>query len=116
MISYELLLLLMCMMCSFQNISCCEVCLPTSDLPHKAKLTCVIPADSGDNVHQSKDVLASVVNISPEGTIRFWPNISSPGIFIESTVGCRGKEFHTLTSLPVRVKLFINGVLSIPGV
>ena len=66
-----------------------------------------MPAETGDIQYASKDILASVVNISPEGVIRFWPNISSPGIFVESSVGCRGKEFHTLTAFPVRLTLFL---------
>lgn len=83
-----------------KTISCCELCLPTSELHHKAKLTCIIPADSGDNPYSSKDVLASVINVSPEGIIRFWPNISTPGLFVEASAGHKGKEFHTLAPLP----------------
>ncbi|XP_065057550.1 nuclear pore complex protein Nup133-like isoform X2 [Rhopilema esculentum] len=83
-----------------KNISCCELPLPTSDLYHKARLTCVMPLDTGDGQQHPRDSMASVVNISPGGTIRFWPNIANPSIFVESSAGHRGKEFHCLAALP----------------
>ena len=84
-----------------QNITCCELFLPTSELHHKAGLTSVISVGSRDGQQSAKDSSASVINVSPEGTIRFWPNIANPGIFLESAAGLRGKEFHMVASFPV---------------
>ena len=62
-----------------------------------------MPLDTGDGQQHTKDSMASVVNISPGGTVRFWPNIANPSIFVESSAGHRGKEFHCLAALPVSI-------------
>ena len=47
----------------------------------------------------------SIMSVSPEGIVRFWPNLSSPGIFIESMTGLSGKECYML--VPVLVSHFL---------
>ncbi|XP_033628946.1 nuclear pore complex protein Nup133-like [Asterias rubens] len=69
---------------------CKELSLPPSELSHKADLVCLIPA-SRDN--QSVTVMA----VSPEGIIRYWPNIASEGTYSESSADLNGEECFSLT-------------------
>ena len=76
--------------------SCCcyELQLPPSDLAHKADLVCVL-----DNSQNSQSV-PSTIAVTPEGIVRFWPNIAYEGHSIESIASdLQGQECASLTDI-----------------
>lgn len=72
---------------------CYELQLPPSDLSHKADLVCVF-----DN--NEKCQVPSTIAVSPEGIIRFWPNIAYEGHSIETVANdLQGQECISLTDM-----------------
>ena len=64
-----------------------ELTLPPSDVAHNARLI---------NVIADKSVMA----VSPEGTVRFWPNLAHETAFIELSVAeLQGQECFSLTNI-----------------
>lgn len=70
---------------STRTVFCKELTLPPSDLAHNADRVCVIPSVT-DN--QS----ASCIAVSPEGIVRYWPNIAYEGSSTEISAELRGDE------------------------
>ncbi|KAH9519639.1 hypothetical protein Btru_003224 [Bulinus truncatus] len=66
-----------------KNVNCKELTLPPSDLAHSAERVCVIP-----NENQS----AACVAVSPEGVVRYWPNIAFESNIAEISAELRGEE------------------------
>lgn len=79
---------------------CYELQLPQSDLVHKAELIQVffMPVNPNASTRDSITVPAALV-ISPEGTIRFWFNITSERYAESSIVDMQGQEFCTLVPI-----------------
>ncbi len=76
------------------SCSCYELQLPPSDLSHKADLVCVF-----DN-HEKSQSVPSTMAVSPEGIIRFWPNIAYEGHSIETiATDLQGQECISLTDI-----------------
>lgn len=81
---------------------CYELHLPQSDLVHKADLiqAFFMPANLNSSTRDLSAIPAALV-ISPEGTVRFWSNITSER-YVESSVvdmNSEGQEFCTLAPL-----------------
>ncbi|XP_062580691.1 nuclear pore complex protein Nup133-like isoform X2 [Saccostrea cucullata] len=70
---------------SARTIFCKELTLPPSDLAHNADRVCVIPS------HTEKQS-ASCIAVSPEGVVRYWPNIAYEGSSTEISAELRGDE------------------------
>jgi len=73
-----------------------ELQLPPTELHHKASLVCL--SDLSSDGMSSK---FSLLVVSPEGNIRFWPDISKPQIFNEVNMSLAGKLCHSASSLQV---------------
>ena len=84
----------------FQNVLCKELTLPPSDLAHSAARVCVIPS-SGDS--QS----AACVAVSPEGVVRYWPNIAYEASSSEISAELKGEECDCVVNLAVSYKYHI---------
>ena len=77
-----------------RNCSCYELQLPPSDLSHKADLVCVL--DCG----KRSQSVPSTIAVTPEGTIRYWPNIAYDGHSIETIASdIQGQECSLLTDI-----------------
>ena len=73
---------------------CFELKLPPSDVAHKADLVCVF--NTNEHLHQNPSTIA----VSPEGIIRFWPNIAYEGVSIEATASdLQGQECMQLLDI-----------------
>lgn len=71
-----------------------ELQLPASDLLHKADLISLMPPQS------STTSTPGVIAVSPEGIIRYWPNVAHSGHSIETVVtDLQGQECYSLTSI-----------------
>ena len=76
-----------------KSVFCKELTLPPSDLAHNSDRVCVIPSKSD---HHS----ASCVAVSPEGIVRYWPNIAYEGSSVEISAELRGEECQCVVYLP----------------
>ncbi|CAG2211757.1 NUP133 [Mytilus edulis] len=76
-----------------RSVFCKELTLPPSDLAHNSDRVCVIPNNSD---HQS----ASCIAVSPEGIVRYWPNIANEGSSVEISAELRGEECQCVVCLP----------------
>ncbi|XP_012939982.1 nuclear pore complex protein Nup133 [Aplysia californica] len=70
---------------SSRNIQCKELILPASDLAHSAERVCVIPSE-----HPGQP--AACVAVSPEGVVRYWPNIAFESSTAEISAELKGEE------------------------
>lgn len=77
-----------------QTVFCKELTLPPSDLAHNAERVCVIPSVSD---RQS----ASCIAVSPEGIVRYWPNIAYEGSSTEISAELRGDECASVVNFEV---------------
>ncbi|XP_059094944.1 nuclear pore complex protein Nup133-like [Tigriopus californicus] len=73
------------------NAACRELTLPASDVAHHARLINVFAWHE----NQTPSCLA----VSPEGLVRFWPNIAHPSSSTEVSADLQGQECHSLTDL-----------------
>ena len=83
-----------------QLASCFELQLSPSELTHSADLTCIMQ-NMPSEITPSVNIKTSVMNVSPEGSLRFWQNITRPAIVLESNLDLGGKICHKL--LPIMV-------------
>lgn len=67
---------------------CYELTLPQSDLAHRADLVSVFC--SGSHV-------PSCIAVSPEGVVRYWPNVSHEGVSVEIMAELQGQECDSVT-------------------
>jgi len=79
--------------------SCIELLLPATELRHKASLSCVILPQGNKDPVSAVNTNISFVHISPEGIVRFWPNLARVSIFSESNLELDGKDCHQLLNL-----------------
>lgn len=61
---------------------CYELALPQSDISHKAELVCVFSSVVGE--HKAK--FPSALAVSPEGLMRYWPNVSQESNTLDEPV------------------------------
>lgn len=59
--------------------------LPPSDLAHSAERVCIIPSENEGQP-------AACVAVSPEGIVRYWPNIAFESSTAEISAELRGEE------------------------
>lgn len=74
---------------------CYELLLPPSDIAHRAELVCVV------GTLQHRNCFPAALAVSPEGSIRYWPNISQGNNTIDSivTADLQGQECLTLVDI-----------------
>lgn len=85
---------------------CRELTLPPSDLAHKAELVHLFLTE------ESK--LPSALAVSPEGLVRYWPNINHEGSSVDAVADLQGQECYSLTSVFVSIcKIFLTVKLDI---
>ncbi|KAK3702667.1 hypothetical protein RRG08_042655 [Elysia crispata] len=65
--------------------ACKELTLPPSDLAHSAERVCLIPS-------RSEGQPAACVAVSPEGVVRYWPNIAFEASTAEISAELQGEE------------------------
>lgn len=75
-----------------RNILCKELTLPPSDLAHNASRVCVIP----NNIDSQT---ASCIAVSPEGVVRYWPNIAYEASSMEISAELKGEECDSIVNL-----------------
>ena len=93
-----------CHVCNqqFQGIQCKELTLPPSDLAHSAARVCVLAA-SGDGQP------TACVAVSPEGVVRYWPNIAYEASTSEISAELKGEECACVVHFQVGCTLyFVN--------
>eukprot|EP00095_Tigriopus_kingsejongensis_P004237 maker-scaffold711_size108467-snap-gene-0.25 protein:Tk04237 transcript:maker-scaffold711_size108467-snap-gene-0.25-mRNA-1 annotation:"hypothetical protein LOTGIDRAFT_233315" len=73
------------------NSTCRELSLPASDVSHHARLVNVFAAH--------ENVTPSCLAVSPEGMVRFWPNIAHPSTSTEVSTDLQGQECYSLTDV-----------------
>lgn len=73
------------------NSQCRELTLPSSDLAYRAELV-VIFCTPGSQV-------PSCIAVSPEGIVRYWPNIGHEGSSFEMNAELQGQECDSLTDI-----------------
>jgi len=77
--------------------ACFELDLPPSDLSHKAELVTLILPDS--TKHSERNAVG-LIAVSPEGSLRYWPNVAYESHSIETSVSdIHGEECFMLTNL-----------------
>lgn len=82
-----------------QNVHCKELTLPPSDLAHSAERVCVIPSDNDSQP-------AACVAVSPEGVVRYWPNIAFESSTAEISAELRGEECAKVINFQVELLLY----------
>ncbi|XP_077996932.1 nuclear pore complex protein Nup133-like isoform X2 [Glandiceps talaboti] len=74
---------------------CKELPLPPSDLSHKADLVSVVAASDGGPT-------VSVMAVTPDGIIRYWPSLTNEGAFVETSADLNGEECFSLTAVQLQ--------------
>ena len=69
----------------FQAVLCKELTLPPSDLAHSAERVCVLPGETDSQP-------TACIAVSPEGVVRYWPNIASESSTAEISAELKGEE------------------------
>ena len=90
-----------CHLCNqyFQGIQCKELTLPPSDLAHSAARVCVLAA-SGEGQP------TACVAVSPEGVVRYWPNIAYEASTSEISAELKGEECACVVHFQVGCTLY----------
>jgi len=66
-------------------VLCKELTLPPSDLAHSAERVCVLPGETDSQP-------TACIAVSPEGVVRYWPNIASESSTAEISAELKGEE------------------------
>nr|XP_027199205.1 nuclear pore complex protein Nup133-like [Dermatophagoides pteronyssinus] len=79
---------------------CYELLLPASDIAHKAELVCVSNSMT-QYQQQQHSRFPSAIAVSPEGSIRYWPNIFQENNVYDTVVGAdlNGQECQILLDI-----------------
>lgn len=72
--------------------------MPASELYHVADLICVI-SPAGDSKLSSVSVMA----VSPEGLVRYWPSLTHDSNTVDVDTDLIGSKCHSLTAFQVMV-------------
>ena len=75
--------------------ACKELTLPPSDLAHSAERVCLIPS-------RSEGQPAACVAVSPEGVVRYWPNIAFEASTAEISAELQGEECARVINFQVQ--------------
>lgn len=77
--------------------ACFELELPPTDLAHKAELVTLLLPDASSAKHRST---VGVIAVSPEGILRYWPNVAKESHSVETSVSeLHGEECFMLTNV-----------------
>lgn len=78
-----------------KGVFCKELMLPASELYHSADLVCVLSnvGDSGSNLSA-----VSVMAVSPEGLVRYWPSLIHDTTAVDMETDLIGSQCHSLTA------------------
>ena len=83
----------------FQGVYCKGLTLPSTELLHSAELVCIIPSFVGGESSSLSSV--AIVSVSPEGLVRYWPNLVHDGTTIDLNFDLVGVLCHSLSSFQV---------------
>lgn len=72
--------------------------LPASELYHMADLVCVVSPCDDDSSNMSG---VSVMAVSPEGMVRYWPSLTHGSSSIDLDTDLIGSQCHSLTAFQV---------------
>ncbi|XP_030855362.1 nuclear pore complex protein Nup133 isoform X2 [Strongylocentrotus purpuratus] len=75
---------------------CYQLALPATELCHRADLICLIPTGGGNSGADSQ--MVSVLAVSPEGVVRYWPTAHREIAYSERSLELGGQECFTLTA------------------
>eukprot|EP00057_Strongylocentrotus_purpuratus_P019054 XP_011673528.1 PREDICTED: nuclear pore complex protein Nup133 [Strongylocentrotus purpuratus] len=75
---------------------CYQLALPATELCHRADLICLIPTGGGSSGADSQ--MVSVLAVSPEGVVRYWPTAHREIAYSERSLELGGQECFTLTA------------------
>ncbi|XP_063957430.1 nuclear pore complex protein Nup133-like [Lytechinus pictus] len=75
---------------------CYQLALPATELCHRADLTCLIPTGGGSSGANSQ--MVSVLAVSPEGVVRYWPTAHREIAYSERSLELAGQECFSLTA------------------
>ena len=96
--------------CAFsgQGVQCKELTLPASDLAYSACQVCVLPAIK-------EGLPTACLVVSPEGVVRYWPNIAYEASTLEVNAELKGEECACVVSFLVGLSFFhhVSGAFSI---
>ncbi|OTF74251.1 nuclear pore complex protein Nup133-like protein, partial [Euroglyphus maynei] len=83
-----------------KTTKCYELLLPASDIAHKAELVCVSNSMT-QYQQQQHSRFPSAIAVSPEGSIRYWPNIFQENNVYDTIVGAdlNGQECQILLDI-----------------
>lgn len=73
--------------------------LPASELHHLADLVCVMSCVGDDSSNVSA---VSVMAVSPEGVVRYWPTLIHDNTAVDLETDLIGSQCHSLTAFQVR--------------
>ena len=82
--------------CNWQGMLCKELTLPASELYNVADLVCVMSPSGDSNL---SDV--SVMAVSPEGLVRYWPSLTYDSNTVDIDTDLIGSQCHSLTAFQV---------------
>ena len=83
-----------------QGVYCKGLTLPSTELLHSADLVCILPSYTrGDGSSISS---VSILSVSPEGLVRYWPNLVHDGTTVDMNTDLVGVHCHSLSSFQVR--------------
>uniref|UniRef100_T2M845 Nuclear pore complex protein Nup133 n=1 Tax=Hydra vulgaris TaxID=6087 RepID=T2M845_HYDVU len=77
-------------------LPCITLPLSYTALKHKSQLTSIVQNDS-----QTAPMISTktcVINVSPEGAVRYWPNITKVSTYYEAMISFEGKQSYSLVS------------------
>lgn len=72
--------------------------LPASELYYTAELVCVMSPCDDESIDMSG---VSVMAVSPEGMVRYWPSLIHGGSAIDMDTDLIGSQCHSLTAFQV---------------
>ncbi|XP_078352494.1 nuclear pore complex protein Nup133-like isoform X2 [Oculina patagonica] len=78
-----------------KGLLCKELMLPASELYHMADLVCVVSPCNDDGSNMSG---VSVMAVSPEGVVRYWPSLTHGSSSIDLDTDLIGSQCHSLTA------------------
>ena len=81
-----------------QGMYCKELNLPATELCHSADLVGVLSSTSGDTGNVGS---LSVMAVTPEGVVRYWPSLANDSIVLEMDMDLAGIECHSITAFEV---------------
>lgn len=83
---------------SKKSVNTFEFQLASTVINHKSALTCVFESSSSDSVY-TNTTKTSLISVSPEGTARYWQNITQPALMVEVNLSIGDKQCSSIQSI-----------------